>query len=162
MHAILLRELLCNNMKGGVGGFNWSIILNFIEILYALFFLPWYISITFFRLVQIFGNPRFLVYWLLDGVRSIKEVQRPSRLYWIYVSIFTQPIWFILVFLFHNFCCNIHNVTNAIIDVYEVNNGRHYQCQSNVWAGMGIMRRRSIFEDYVANYCMVYYPTYLY
>ena len=31
--------------------------------------------------------------------------------------------------------------------MFEVNNGRHYKCQSNVWAHMGIMRQRSIFED---------------
>ena len=34
-----------------------------------------------------------------------------------------------------------------MIDVYEANNGRHYQCQSDVWAHMDIMRQSSIFND---------------
>ena len=101
---------------------------------------------TFSRLARIVGNLLFFVYWFLDEVRSIKEVQKTSKPFWIYLSIFTQPIWFILVFLFFNFHCNTY-VTNPIIDVYKVNNGRHYQCQSNVWADMGIMRWRSIFKD---------------
>ena len=92
------------------------------------------------------SNLLFFVYWFLDGVRSIKEVQKPSRPFWIYISIFNQPIWFILVFLFFIFYCNIYNVTNLKIDVYEVNNRRHHQCQSNLWAHMIIMRRRSNFE----------------
>ena len=88
---------------------------------------------TFPRLVQMVGNLLFFVYWFLDEVRSIKEAQKTSGPFWIYISIFTQPIWFIHVSLFFNFYCNIYNVTNPIIDVYEVNNGRHYQCQINVW-----------------------------
>ena len=92
-------------------------------------------------------QPTFFVYWFLDEVRSIKKVQKTSRLFWIYISIYTHPIWFIHVFLFFNFYCNIYNVTNPIIDVYQVNNGKHYQCQKNVLAHTGIMRRRSIFED---------------
>ena len=78
-------------------------------------------------------QPTFFVYWFLDEVRSIKEAQKTSGPFWIYISIFTQPIWFIHVSLFFNFYCNIYNVTNPIIDVYEVNNGRHYQSQINVW-----------------------------
>ena len=33
------------------------------------------------------------------------------------------------------------------MDIYELNNRRHCQCQSNVWAHMVIMRQRSVFED---------------
>ena len=62
---------------------------------------------TFSRIVWMVDNLLFFVYWFLDWVRSIKEVQKLSR----------------------------------------VNNGRCYQSQSNVSAHMGIMRRRSIFED---------------
>ena len=102
---------------------------------------------TFSRLVQMVDNLLFFVYWFLDGVRSIKEVQKTSRPFWIYISIFTQCIWFILINLFFNFYCNVYNVTNPKIDVYKVNNGRQYQCQSNVWSHMGIMRWRSIFKD---------------
>ena len=126
--------------------FNWSITVHLILQKYLCFVFAWYISITFSRLVRMVGNLLFFVYWFLDEVRSIKQVQKTSRPFWIYISIFTKPIWFIHVFLFFNFYCNIY-VTNPTIDVYEVNNGRHYQCQSNVWAHMGIMRRRSIFED---------------
>ena len=68
------------------------------------------------------GNLLFFVYWILDEVRSIKEVQKTSRSFWIDISIFTQPIWFIHVFQ-SRFYCNIYDVTNPIIDVYEVNNG---------------------------------------
>ena len=45
-------------------------------------------------------RPTFFFYWFLDGVTFINELQKPSRTFWIYISIFTQPIWFILVFLF--------------------------------------------------------------
>ena len=96
---------------------------------------------TFSRLVRMVGNLLFFVYWFLDEVRSINEVQKSSRP-WVYISIFTQPIWFIHVFLFFNFYCNIHNVTNPNRCLRG-----HQQCQSNAWAHMGIMRRRSIFED---------------
>ena len=30
---------------------------------------------------------------------------------------------------------------------YKVNDRRHYQCESNILTHVGIMRRRSIFED---------------
>ena len=104
------------------------------------------------------GNLLFFVYWILDEVRSIKEVQKTSRSFWIYISIFTQPIWFIHVFQFFSFYCNIYNVTNPIIDVYEVNNGRHYHCQSNVRAYMNIMRRRSIFKN-INGLTMIWFTT---
>ena len=106
---------------------------------------------TFYRVVWIVGNLLFFVYWFLDEVRSIKEEQNLSRPSWIYNSIFTQPIWFIYscFFLFFNFLFLflLQYVTNPITDVYKANKGRHYQSQSNVWADMGIMRWRSIFED---------------
>ena len=123
-------------MRGGVGLFNWSITVYLIYFVFT-----WYISMTFSRLVRMVGNLLFFFdYWFLDEVSSIKEVQKTSRLFWIYISIFTQQTWFIHVFLFFNFYYNIY-VTDPIIDAYEVNNGRHYQCQSSVWAHMGIMRR---------------------
>ena len=48
-------------------------------------------------------QPTFLFYWFLDGVRFISKLQKPFRTFWIYISIFIQPIWFILVFLFSIF-----------------------------------------------------------
>ena len=92
-------------------------------------------------------QPTCFVYWFIDEVRSIKEVQKASGPFWIYILIFTQPIWFIHVFLLFSIYCNIYNVTNLIKDVYEVNNGRQYQFKSNFWTHMNIMRRRSIFKD---------------
>ena len=103
-------------------------ILNIKEMLYALFLLD--IFSWFFQSCSDGRQPTFFIYWFLDGVRSIKEVQKLSRPSWIYISIF------IAIY-----------VTNPITDVYKVNNRRHYQCQSNVWAHMGIMRQRSVFED---------------
>ena len=79
---------------------------------------------TFSRLVRMIGNLPFLVYWFLDEARSIKEVQKTSRPFRIYILIFTQSVWFILIFLFFYFYCNIY-VIKPIIDVYKVNNGRH-------------------------------------
>ena len=120
-------------------------ILNIIEILMLSFYFIYFHD--FFQTCPNGRQPTFFVYWFLDEVRSIKKVQKTSRLFWIYISIYTHPIWLIHVFLFFNFYCNIYNVTNPIIDVYQVNNGKHYQCQKNVLAHTGIMRRRSIFED---------------
>ena len=91
-------------------------------------------------------QPTWFVYWFFDEFRSIKEVQKASRPFWIYILMFTQPIWFIHVFLLFSIYCNIY-VTNLIKDVYEVNNGRQYQFKSNFWTHMNIMRRRSIFKD---------------
>ena len=54
----------------------------------------------------------FFVYWFLDGFRFIKELQKPFRTFWIYISIFTQPIRFSLL----NSYCNIYNLTNPVID----------------------------------------------
>ena len=71
---------------------------------------------TFSRFAQMVGKILFFVYLFLNGVRSIKEVRKPSRTFWIYISIFTQPICFILVFLFFKFYCNIY-VTNPLIDL---------------------------------------------
>ena len=68
------------------------------------------------KIVWMVGNLLFFVYCFLDGVRFIVEVQKPFRTFGIYISIFTQPIWFILLFLFFNFYCNIHTLTNPIID----------------------------------------------
>ena len=104
---------------------------------------------TFSRLVRMVGNLLFFVYWFLDEVRFIKEVKKSSRPFWTYIPIFNQPILIYSRFsIFHFFFfCNIYNVTNPIIDVYKVNNGRHYQCQSKVWAHMGIMRRRWMLKD---------------
>ena len=122
-------------------------ILDIIEIRYTLFLLdifPWLFpdlsgwSATYF----------FFVYWFSDGVRSTKEVQKPSRPFWIYISMFTEPIWFILVFLFLNFYYNIY-FTNTIIHVYEVNNGEHYHLDGGQYS--------KILTDE-----LVYYPTYLY
>ena len=111
-----------------------------------LFFYLMYFQ-DFFKTCPDGHQPNFFLLLVFRWVRSIKEVQKTSRPFWIYISIFTQPIWFILVFLFFNFYFNIYNVTNTKIDVYEVNDRRHYQCQSNVWAHMAIMQRKSIFED---------------
>ena len=119
--------------------------LNIIEILMLCFFLIYFYD--FFQTCPECLQLTFFVYWFLDEVRSIKEVQKTSRPFRIYISIFTQHTSFIHVFLFFNFYCNICNGTNPIIDVYEVNNRRHYQCLINVWAHMGIMRQRSIFKD---------------
>ena len=83
----------------------------------------------------------FLASWFLDEVRSVKEVQKTSRHFIIYPSILD-----LFTFFYFSIFITIY-VTKPIIDVYEVNNGRHHQCQSGVWAHMGIMRRRSIFED---------------
>ena len=47
---------------------------------------------TFCRLVGIVENLLFFIYWFLDKVTSIKEVQKTSRPFWIYISIFTKPI----------------------------------------------------------------------
>ena len=129
---------------------NFLDLLGFIfQYLLNLFDFTWYISMTFSRVVWMVGNLLFFIYWFLDGVRSIKEVQKLSRPSWIYISIFTELIWFIysfFYFLFFSIFIAIY-VTNPITDVYKVNNGRHYQSQSNFWAHMGIMRWRSIFED---------------
>ena len=98
-------------------------ILNFIEILFALFFL----DIFSWLFPDLSG-------WLATyffSCTGFSRYKKPSRPFWVYISIFTQPIWFILVFLFFNFHCNICNVTNPIIDVSKVNNGRHYQWQTN-------------------------------
>ena len=132
-------------LGGGVRVFHWSITVN--VTLKKCFIFTLYISMTFSRFVRMIGNLLFFVSWFLDEVRFIKEVQKTSRPFWIYISIFTQPIWFIHFFLFFDFYCNIHNITNPIIDVYEVNNRRNYQCQSYVWTHMGIMRQKSIFKD---------------
>ena len=113
--------------------------------LYALFLLD--IFSWLFQSCPDGRQPSFFIYWFLDGVRSIKEVQKLSRPSWFYISIFTQPIWFIYsCFSFFSVFITIY-VSNPVTDVYKVNNGRHYLCQSNVWAHMGIMRQRSIFED---------------
>ena len=127
--------------------FNWSITVYLTLSKYLCFVFTWYISMTFSRIIRMVGNLLFFIYWFLDEVRSIKEVQKTSRPFRIYISIFTQHTSFIHVFLFFNFYCNICNGTNPIIDVYEVNNRRHYQCLINVWAHMGIMRQRSIFKN---------------
>ena len=50
---------------------------------------------TFSRLVWMVDNLLFFAYWFLDEVRSIKEVQKTSGPFWIYISIFTRPIRFI-------------------------------------------------------------------
>ena len=112
------------------------------------FVFTWYISMTFSRFVWMVGNLLFFVYWFSDGVRSTKEVQKPSRPFWIYISMFTEPIWFILDFLFLNFYYNIY-FTNTIIHVYEVNNGEHYHLDGGQYS--------KILTDE-----LVYYPTYLY
>ena len=132
-------------LGGGVRVFHWSITVN--VTLKKCFIFTLYISMTFSRFVRMIGNLLFFVSWFLDEVRFIKEVQKASRPFWIYILIFTQPIWFIHVFLLFSIYCNIYNVTNLIKDVYEVNNGRQYQFKSNFWTHMNIMRRRSIFKD---------------
>ena len=60
---------------------------------------------TFSKLVRMVGNIVFFVNWFLDGVRSIKEVQKPSG-------------------LFFNFYCSIYNAANPIINAYKVNSRR--------------------------------------
>ena len=82
---------------------------------------------TFPRLVWMVDNLLFYVYWLLDGVRSIKEVQKPFTPFWIYISIYLVNPIFSLFLIF-----TVIYVTNPIIDVCEVDDKRHYQCQSNV------------------------------
>ena len=105
--------------------------------------------VMFPRLVRRVGNLLFFFYSFLDGVRFINEVQEPFRPFWIYISIFTQTIvfWFIIVFLFFSIFIAIYIILRTRYFTNEVNNGSHYQCQSNVWACVGIIRRRSVFEN---------------
>ena len=58
-YAILLRKLLCNNMGGGVGVFNWSITVYLILQKYLSIVFTSFVF-TFSRLVRMVGNLLFL------------------------------------------------------------------------------------------------------
>ena len=128
---------------------------NYYRNTYALFLLdifPWFFpdlsrcSATYF-----FSSTGF---WMWLG-----PLRRYKNLLKFFGFIFQYLPAYLIVFLFFNFYCNIY-VTDPIIDVCEVNNRRHYQCQSHVLAHTGIMRLRSIFED--INRLTIIWLTYLY
>ena len=83
-----------------------------------------YISMIFLRFFLMVGNLLFFVYWLLDGIKFINEVQKSFRLscvtfrylpsYLIYCRLFFS-------FFFFYFYCSIYNFTNPRVDVYEAN-----------------------------------------
>ena len=103
------------------------------------------------EIVWMVGNLLFFVYCFLDGVRFIVEVQKPFRTFGIYISIFTQPIWFILLFLFFNFYWNIHTLTNPIIDFIR-----------SIMNNIANVKVISVLTWALCVYYMIYYPTYLY
>ena len=103
------------------------------------------------KIVWMVGNRLFFVYYFLDGVRFIVEVQKPFRTFGIYISIFTQPIWFILLFLFFNFYWNIHTLTNTIIDFIR-----------SIMNNIANVKVISVLTWALCVYYMIYYPTYLY
>ena len=103
------------------------------------------------KIVWMVVNLLFFVYCFLDRVRFIVEVQKPFRTFGIYISIFTQPIWFILLFLFFNFYWNIYTLTNPIIDFIR-----------SIMNNIANVKVISVLTWALCVYCMIYYPTYLY
>ena len=57
-------------MRGGVGGFNWNI--------------KWNNFNNFLQICPDGQQHTFFVYWFLDGVRSINEVQKPRLFLFIF------------------------------------------------------------------------------
>ena len=86
-------------------------------------------------------QPTFFVYWFLDGLGPLRRHKNLLDLFGFIFRYLPSLFDLFSFFFFFNFYCNICNVTNPTIDVYEINKGRHHQCQSNVLTHMGIIRR---------------------